>query len=143
MLVKLKNLKQEDVKMVEVVQVPDEDTEGARVDLNQLYRVAGDDESFVIEMLEKFIESFEAGYDVMVDGIDKGELKIIGDAAHKLASPCRHIGAEALLAILKEIELESENEKTELDMKKRAEEAQKEYGLIKELILDHINNRNN
>jgi len=113
----------------------------SRIDLKQLYRVAGDDEPFVVEMLEKFIESFDAGYRTMMEGINRKEYRKAGDAAHKLASPCRHIGAETLRDILKVIEVESDKKNIVMDMKMKAEEARIEYEIVKKQILDHLSNR--
>jgi len=116
-------------------------TDGARIDLNQLYRVAGDDEAFVIEMLEKFVESFDSGYEKMVEGIDRQEYKEAGDAAHKLAAPCRHIGADNLLSILKEIEQEAEMDPPASDLKEKAEKASREYLAVRQEVMDHLNGR--
>jgi len=140
-LLKLKNLKLEDVKTKKKIQPPVDKKEHSRIDLKQLYRVAGDDESFVIEMLKKFIESFDAGYKIMRDSINRKEFSMTGGAAHKLVSPCRHIGAEALLDILKEIEMESDKKNSTMDMKMKAEEARIEYEIVKKQILDHLQHK--
>jgi signal transduction histidine kinase/FixJ family two-component response regulator/HPt (histidine-containing phosphotransfer) domain-containing protein len=74
------------------------------VDLGNLYRLSGGDEQFVKEMLITFIKSNEKGLDEMFENIKTGEEEKIGDLAHKLLPPCRHLGAGDLIAILTEIE---------------------------------------
>lgn len=140
-LLETRKLNPEDLKEVEQKVVESETEPSGRIDLNQLYRVAGDDEVFVIEMLEKFIESFDSGYARMVDGIERKVYSEAGDAAHKLASPCRHIGAEKLVTVLKEIEQESEEEKLHPGMKAKAEAVREEYEWVRNLIIDYVNDR--
>ncbi len=122
--------------------VKDDDIKSDPVlDLDQLYRVAGGDDSFVIEMLEKFVQSFESGYDEMVNAIDNDDHNEAGNSAHKLASPCRHIGADKLLAILKEIETASESNNPSINYNTRAADALNEFEIVKDEINNHIRER--
>lgn len=116
----------------------DEAPVGSQIDLTQLYRVAGDDKVFVMEMLEKFIESFEAGYERLNAGLAENDFLEVGNAAHKLASPCRHLGADLLLAILKEIEQGAEIQAPMENLKELAVSVGKEYEQVKNQILKHL-----
>ena len=92
-------------------------------------------------MLRKFIESFDAGYEKMVAGIDREAYNEAGDAAHKLASPCRHIGADNLLVLLKEIEQDAEQKPVDGNLKRKAEDAGKAYQVVRKRILEHLGER--
>ncbi len=108
------------------------------IDLQQLYRVAGDDEGFVMEMLERFIESFDAGYENMARAIAREAWPEAGDAAHKLASPTRHLGAEDLLAGLKAIEQEAGEDEVTADFGAMAQAVKKEYDRVRQQIIQHL-----
>ncbi len=75
-----------------------------RVDLDNLYRLSGGDEQFVREMLVTFIQTSEKGLAEMLENIKTRDMQRISDLAHKLLSPCRHLGAADLTAILTDIE---------------------------------------
>ena len=92
-------------------------------------------------MLEKFVKSFESGYDEMVNAIDNDDHNEAGNSAHKLASPCRHIGADKLLAILKEIETASESNNPSINYNTRAADALNEFENVKDEINNHIRER--
>jgi signal transduction histidine kinase/FixJ family two-component response regulator len=144
LLLNLRGMKPDEIERFEQDSPTEKKTEVTEpdiLDLNQLYRVAGGDESFVEEMLLKFIESFDSGYAQMIEGIDQKAYKDAGDAAHKLASPCRHIGADHLLSILKAIEEEAEQEPVHADLRARAEMAGKAYQSVRKRILDHLDER--
>ena len=61
-----------------------------------------------------------------------------GDAAHKLAAPCRHIGADRLLRLLKEIEEEAGKEEVTADLKGQAIEVREAYQSVRRQIRDHL-----
>jgi len=111
------------------------DADESRIDLGNLSRVAGEDESFVVEMLEKFIESFEDGYKVMVSKINEKDFSNAGNAAHKLISPSRYIGAKNLVNILEEIEEGIDQNISDDDFRTKADKAKSEFEKIKKQIL--------
>ena len=108
------------------------------VDLKQLYRVANDDKAFVMEMLEKFMESFEAGHKTMMEAIQSKNYMDLGNAAHKLASPCRHIGAEELLHLIKEIEEGAEKDSSGIDFQGKANDVLILYEKVKIVLQKHL-----
>jgi len=71
------------------------------------------------------------------------EFEKAGGAAHKLASPCRHIGAEKLLSVLKDIETEPDPLKHEKELNTKAEEALQLFHKVKQKILEHIDQKKN
>jgi len=110
------------------------------IDLSNLSRIAGGDELFVTEMLEKFIDSFEDGYKMMVSEIEKKDFTKAGDAAHKLVSPSRHIGAKTLVKILKEIEEGAGQNISAEELVDKAGKANSEFENVKDQILNYIAN---
>ncbi|HPE57973.1 MAG TPA: ATP-binding protein [Bacteroidales bacterium] len=110
----------------------------AAINLLELYRVADNDSNFVKEMLERFIESFEQGMESIKSGLLRQEWEQIGNAAHKMASPCRHIGAKHLLNNLKKIESLAD-EKGGMDtIQNLIPELEHEYEVVKKQITEHI-----
>jgi CheY-like chemotaxis protein len=141
LLLDLRGLDHEEHMALEEEPVPAGDAGPAAIDLDQLYRVAGGDEAFVMEMLEKFIQSFDEGYEKMEDAIDRKAFREAGDAAHRLASPTRHIGAEELLALLKAIEHGAEEETVTADLSAMAADVRREYDTVRKQIMAHLDRR--
>ncbi len=108
------------------------------IDLKELYRVADNDTGFVKEMLERFQESFEQGMDTIRENLQAEDWAYIRNAAHKMASPCRHIGARHLLENLKEIEKLADEQRGMETIQKRVPEIENEYQLVKNQIADHL-----
>jgi len=110
----------------------------SEVNLSELYNFAGNDLKFVLEMLNSFKESFEKGFDEMNQFSKDNKMQEINDTAHKLASPCRHIGAEKLLELVKRAEHESKVIKDSKQIKKTFAAIENEYQMVKNHINDHI-----
>jgi len=108
------------------------------VNLEELYRFAGNDIEFVKEMLNNFIESFEKGLAEMKKSISDNNLDSINNIAHKMASPCRHIGADKLLEFIKNAEHESQLKSEAPQIKKILTDIENEYQLVKKQLIDHI-----
>lgn len=122
--------------------VSEKDSDQTRLDLSNLSRIADGDETFVIEMLEKFIETFETGYKNLVSFIEKKDFTEAGNVAHKMVSPSRYIGAKALVKNLKEIETGAGTSISYDDLLDMADKTNSEFEKIKEQILKYIaNNR--
>jgi signal transduction histidine kinase/DNA-binding response OmpR family regulator len=121
------------------VEKPEEKTDTeTSINFKELYRVADNDTAFIKEMLEQFLESFEQGLQSIKENINTKTWDTISNAAHKMASPCRHIGANGLLNNLKQIE-KLANNKTGLDsIVALIPPIEKEYESVKGQILKHI-----
>ena len=118
--------------------ISNKEAEQSRLDLSNLSRIADGDESFVIEMLEKFIESFEDGYKIMVSHIEKKDFIEAGNVAHKIVSPARYIGAKALVKTLKEIEEGADQNISYDEFLDKADKANSEFEKVKDQILNYI-----
>jgi len=73
-------------------------------DLVNLVRASGKDTGFVRSMLDQFCESTSAGFGGIRDAAGAGNYEKIGDLAHKMAPPARHLEIQELYDLLKQIE---------------------------------------
>lgn len=104
----------------------------------ELYRLTGNDPRFIREMLHKFIETTDHGLHSMSENQAVGNVDQVMQLAHKLSSPCRHLGANKLLNQLKQIENEFHPHDSSIDLKDLIQEANLEYNIIKQRILEHL-----
>ncbi|GAB4322105.1 MAG: hypothetical protein Kow00127_14720 [Bacteroidales bacterium] len=74
------------------------------INLSELKRLAGNDNDFARELLERLLVSFPESADRMKEALKNDNLEALSDIAHRMASPARHIGAGKLLELLKKIE---------------------------------------
>ncbi|NJK95831.1 MAG: response regulator [Bacteroidales bacterium] len=74
------------------------------INLDELYRVSGGDEKFAEEMLQLFLKSTSEGITKLKQFYEAKDWNSIADTAHKMAPPCRHLGAMNLYRNLKELE---------------------------------------
>ncbi|MCB2221920.1 MAG: response regulator [Bacteroidetes bacterium] len=108
------------------------------IHFKELYRVADNDTEFIKEMLEQFLESFEHGLGSIKESMPEKNWDSISNAAHKMASPCRHIGAHALLNDLKQIEKLANNHTGYDTIFALIPQIDMEYKSVKKQILNHI-----
>lgn len=78
--------------------------ENEEIKLEELYRVSGGDEHFVDEMLHLFIKTSHNGIEKLQLHLKEQNWRALSDTAHKMAPPCRHLGALSLYKNLKELE---------------------------------------
>ncbi len=98
-------LKQQEVSASTAMESPETPGEPAHtVNLDSLYHLAGNDRAFVRQLLLTFIESTESGLQSLHEAIDKSDKPAIRELAHKISSPCKHLGADSLYANFKLME---------------------------------------
>jgi signal transduction histidine kinase/HPt (histidine-containing phosphotransfer) domain-containing protein/AmiR/NasT family two-component response regulator len=109
-----------------------------KINLQNLYHISGGDGKFVRQMLMSFIDSTNKGLAELNDAIKSGRVDSAADLAHKISSPCRHIGAMELCNLLKKIE-ENIQKKTDLNcLENLAEESLAEFEVVGRSIKEHI-----
>jgi signal transduction histidine kinase/CheY-like chemotaxis protein/HPt (histidine-containing phosphotransfer) domain-containing protein len=108
------------------------------VNLSNLYHLADNDIPFVKQMLIRFIESTEQGLQEIHNAVETGDVNAAMETAHKIASPCRHIGADVLYSHLKAIETQVRNHKNKAVLEKLSEDSKREFSEIKNILQKHI-----
>lgn len=83
-----------------------------KLDLSGLIDISAGDDSFIINLLEVYLETSKDGIIKIKNAIQEKDKKEIREQAHKISSPNKFIGAEYLYELLKKIELEALNEAT-------------------------------
>lgn len=107
----------------------------SQYNLSLLKEQCGDDTTFYNEMLDIFVHSSLEGLSNMEEALTLNDYKTLGHYAHKIVSPCRHIEAEHVVNLLREIELKAEkNELTAERAKELVSEVKSELILLTEEI---------
>lgn len=110
-----------------------------KYNLDLLKEQCGEDKNFFNEMIDIFIRSTNEGIASMEEMLAKNDMKMLGHFAHKIVSPCRHIEAETLIPMLKEMEADADSgaltkERAEVLVKQIKEEAS---GLMEEIKTEY------
>jgi signal transduction histidine kinase/CheY-like chemotaxis protein/HPt (histidine-containing phosphotransfer) domain-containing protein len=108
------------------------------VNLKNLYHIADNDVSFVKQMLNSFIQSTEQGLRGLEDSIKSGDLNAVHEIAHRISSPCRHVGADKLYSNLKMIEEQSKNQENIGILADLSKDSKSEFLKIKKGLQQHI-----
>lgn len=74
------------------------------IDLHNLEKIGNGDKGFISEMIQIFTKTMDSGVKELSEQAQKENWQAVADAAHKMAPPCRHLGANQLLNNLKTIE---------------------------------------
>lgn len=101
--------------------------------LDELERLSEGDEKFVTEMIGIFINTTQSGLDEIEQSLKKEDFKVVSAYAHKIATPCLHMGALNLHAVLKKIEQTADQTAHRAHLEKLVSEARI---LTDKLILD-------
>lgn len=105
----------------------------------ELHRLTGNDKNFIKEMLNKFIQTTTNGLQSMAESHVAGDVEHIIELAHRLSSPCRHLGAIKLLRFLKQIENVSKSFSSQDNLQGLINQATEEFENVKRYIAVHIN----
>ncbi|MGD0755337.1 MAG: ATP-binding protein [Bacteroidales bacterium] len=109
-----------------------------KINLQNLYHISGGDEKFVKQMLFSFIDSTKKGLDEMQEIVKSGRIDSVADLAHKMSSPCRHIGALDLCNLLRKIEENIQKKVEPNNLETLAGESLLEFEAVSGLIKEHI-----
>ena len=109
-----------------------------KINLQNLYHLAGGDEDFVMQMLRTFIGTTATGIDEMKAAMLAGERRKVADIAHKLMPPCRHLGAVNLHFLLREIEKNCTGNNNEEQLEELIGKTALEYKEVSALLNEHI-----
>lgn len=79
-----------------------------KINLDDLQELSNGDSRFVINMLKIFIKNFDIDLQKMHEGLEARNADTLRLKAHKMIPPCRHLGFDSLVSLLKEIEAKSQ-----------------------------------
>lgn len=100
------------------------------INVNELLKASNGDKIFVKDMIGLFIKSTSEGLNLMKEGVKTFDYNMIKEQAHKISSPCRHVGALLLLKHLKNIEGLTEGTINWQELTNHIEQAQKEANKV-------------
>jgi signal transduction histidine kinase/CheY-like chemotaxis protein/HPt (histidine-containing phosphotransfer) domain-containing protein len=107
---------------------------GRELDLSELYKISNNDENFVREMLDTFIKSYHEGL-IQIDGqLELNEYLEIAEVAHKICSPCRHLGADELWRLTKKLESDCRKDAQNINIRKSVVDLKNEFLRIERQI---------
>lgn len=73
-------------------------------DLSEIRTLSNGDDNFIEDMLQLFIKTTQEGIAAIQHGVKTGTWSEVGHYSHKLAAPCKHLGAQKLFEMLKTME---------------------------------------
>lgn len=109
-----------------------------KVDLRNLYHLADQDTAFVKQMLDQFMISTREGLEIIQQAVEAGNADEVLETAHKIASPCKHLGANGLYSSLKALEEEAGNHKNMVILAQLSGNSLKEFSDIEKVLQDHL-----
>lgn len=107
-------------------------------DLSGIYHLANHDTPFVKQLLTSFIESTGNGLSELHQAVNSGNFEAIREIAHKISSPCKHIGAAALYSRLKMIEEQAQVDKNIGILAQLSGECSNDFLEIKKGLQKHL-----
>jgi signal transduction histidine kinase/CheY-like chemotaxis protein/HPt (histidine-containing phosphotransfer) domain-containing protein len=113
-----------------------------KINLHNLYHISGGDEEFVKQMLSSFINTTEKGLKELQDAVTSQQWDTVADLAHKILSPCRHVGAMDLYDLLSKIEKSIRNNNNTESVEFLTGKSLKEFETVSELLNKHISKLN-
>jgi signal transduction histidine kinase/ActR/RegA family two-component response regulator len=101
-------------------------------DLEPLKTSSGGNDSFVKEMISLFIKDTDEGLTRLAPFLELKEWQPASELAHKMISPCRHLKANKLAALLKDIENTVDNAELQNSAMDNSRQARIEFERIRE-----------
>ena len=109
-----------------------------KVNLHNLYHISAGDEQFVKQMIITFVNTTQNGLKEMQEAAVSVKWESVADLAHKLLSPCRHIGAADLYNLLSTVEKRIRNNVSGEPVEALIEKSLREFETISELLNEHV-----
>lgn len=105
---------------------------------DELKKLSGSDDSFYKDMLGTFIGGAEEGMEKMKKDLEEDQPSRLADHAHKISAPAKHLGADKLYAILKNIEIKG-RKGDYLDFKQLIPLCETELSSVIKLVKEEMN----
>lgn len=108
------------------------------IDFEELLKVSNNDKKFVREMLELFLQSFRQGLKDITNQLNENDYPMIRETAHRIASPCRHLGAMRLLSATKTLEAQSESGDKPDSIRNTVKQLNSEFRIVEKEIIGKL-----
>lgn len=108
------------------------------INFSNLQDISRGDELFYKDMLETFIHSSNSGVEIMKVGLENEDWELIANEAHKISSPCKHIGAFELYSQIITIEKTARSSKSTDGLAHLIDALDKELQAVNKLITDEL-----
>lgn len=122
----------------EVTMKSKKEDQNESIDFTNLRTLSGNDKAFYIDMLQTFVSTTSSSHNNMHVAQDNKDWELIANEAHKIASPCRHIGAIKLHKVLKEIEKVARTEQNVKKLKPLIKELGEELSVVLKFIDEEL-----
>jgi signal transduction histidine kinase/DNA-binding response OmpR family regulator len=109
------------------------------LNLDELKRIAGSDTHFINSMLAKLIEVTDAELKNLDASIRIKDWEATSNIAHKIASPCRHVGANELSSLFKSMMIRATRPNERATLPDLLLAIETEYALLRSEILAYLN----
>lgn len=120
-----------------------EQVENGSMNFGHLQSVSSGDSAFYLEMLQTFVSTTTEGLEKMQTKLKSKSWKQISDTAHKISAPCKHLEAESLYRILKEIEFVAQQDPNEEELSALIDRATTVGNEVLAEVQEEIQNKTN
>lgn len=125
-----------------IEKVKPEEINRSSVDFTNLKALSGNDNAFYVDMLNTFISTTSDSHKNINAAFSNDDWELAANEAHKIASPCKHIGAGKLHALLKNIEQSARNEQKTKQLKNLIKELDEEVSLVLKAVNEELTANN-
>lgn len=108
------------------------------INFSNLQDISRGDELFYKDMLETFLQSSNNGVGLIKVGLENEDWELIANEAHKISSPCKHIGAFELYSQLTTIEKTARSSKSTDGLAHLIQALSQELQAVNQLITDEL-----
>lgn len=112
--------------------------ENGAVDFSNLKSLSGNDVAFYTDMLNTFNTTTSNSHENIKVAFSNDDWELLANEAHKIASPCRHIGAVRLHSILKEIEQSARATGKTKQLKNKIKELDEEVSVVLKAVNEEL-----
>jgi HPt (histidine-containing phosphotransfer) domain-containing protein len=98
--------------------------------LSELRKMSNNDETFVKQTLNIFIENFEDAIRVFNQSVVEENWQQIGETGHKILPSCRHLAIDSIVQNLNEIKVKTANNKDHEEIAQLVKETVQQMGDI-------------
>ncbi|MBX2950727.1 MAG: response regulator [Crocinitomicaceae bacterium] len=128
----------ENNEMTEAMEQQQEPDHQQPVDFRNLRALSGTDKAFYADMLTTFVSTTSVGVQTMKVAFSNADWELLANEAHKIASPCRHLGALQFHGLLKEVEKAAREHSDPKQIKQFMKQLEEEAEVVLQVVNDEL-----